>query len=168
MPLRQHSDDEICLIQQLLRQSDTISELRTEIKNLQADNLKLYEKVRYLESYSAGSGTGAPSSLRSLVGTSKRDEELGKYRSLYEDSMNPFEAFKSRVRPAYLPSDFVCCLKIMILTQEHGRAVSNLNPIEKMLFTLSTFILGNRYMRNLFVAYALCLHIFVFSTLWGS
>jgi len=30
---------------------------------------------------------------------SKRDEELGKYRSLYEESMNPFEKFRGHVRP---------------------------------------------------------------------
>jgi len=29
---------------------------------------------------------------------SKRDEELGKYRSLYEESMNPFEKFRGHVR----------------------------------------------------------------------
>lgn len=87
-------------MQQLLKQSDTSNELRGEIKNLQADNLKLYEKVRYLESYStnvAGPTNNGANSLRSLVGNSKRDEELGKYRNLYEDSMNPFEAFKGRV-----------------------------------------------------------------------
>ena len=87
------------LEEQLLRQSETVSELRNEIKTLQADNLKLYEKVRYLESYSAGVGSGspAPTSLRNLVGNTRRDEELGKYKSMYEDQMNPFEAFKGRV-----------------------------------------------------------------------
>jgi homeobox protein cut-like len=87
------------LEEQLLKQSDIVSELRSEIKTLQADNLKLYEKVRYLESYSAGVGSGspAPSSLRKTVGTQRRDEELGKYKSLYEDHVNPFEAFKGRV-----------------------------------------------------------------------
>lgn len=84
------------LEEQLLRQSDTISELRNEIKTLQADNLKLYEKVRYLESYNSNISAG-PSSLRSLVGNNKRDEELGKYKSLYEDHMNPFEVFKGKV-----------------------------------------------------------------------
>ena len=86
------------LPQQLLRQSDTLTELRNEIKTLQADNLKLYEKVRYVESYNASSGSSNQSSLRSLVGQSRRDEELGKYKSLYDDHMNPFEIFKGKVR----------------------------------------------------------------------
>ena len=84
------------LEEQLLRQSDTISELRNEIKTLQADNLKLYEKVRYLESYNSNMSSG-PSSLRNLVGSNRRDEELGKYKSIYEDHMNPFEVFKGKV-----------------------------------------------------------------------
>jgi CASP C terminal len=29
---------------------------------------------------------------------SKRDDALGRYRSMYEESMNPFEAFRGRVR----------------------------------------------------------------------
>ena len=137
------------LEEQLLRQSDTITELRNEIKTLQADNLKLYEKVRYLESYSSnvGSSSGGPSSLRRVVGNNRRDEELGKYKSLYEDHMNPFEIFKGR---------------------EQSRAVGALNPVEKILFSLSSSILGNRYLRNAFVAYALGLHAFVFATLYDS
>ncbi|CAD6579741.1 MAG: hypothetical protein CYPHOPRED_000996 [Cyphobasidiales sp. Tagirdzhanova-0007] len=135
------------LEEQLLRQSDTLTELRNEIKNLQADNLKLYEKVRYLESYAGSSGTSGQSSLRSLVGHTRRDEELGKYKSLYEDHMNPFEVFKGK---------------------ERSHAVSNLNPIEKILFNLSGIILGNRYTRNLFVLYAMGLHAFVFLTIFGS
>lgn len=137
------------LEEQLLRQSDTITELRNEIKTLQADNLKLYEKVRYLESYSSnvGSGNSGPSSLRRVVGNNRRDEELGKYKSLYEDHMNPFEIFKGK---------------------EQSRAVGALNPVEKILFSLSSSILGNRYLRNAFVAYALGLHAFVFATLYDS
>lgn len=43
-----------------------------------------------------------------------------------------------------------------------------LNPIEKVLLTLSTIVLGNRYMRNLFVLYAFGLHFVVLSTLYSS
>lgn len=159
-----------------------MTELRNEIKTLQGDNLKLYEKVRYLESYSASSGSGGPSSLRSLVGNNRRDEELGKYRNMYEDSMNPFEAFKGRVgrrllQPSMLAGRYSSvqytektpCLRCSVsCLQEQSRAVGNLNPLEKMLFTFSTVVLGNRYMRNLFVLYALGVHIFLFFSIWGS
>lgn len=100
------------LEEQLLRQSDTISELRNEIKTLQADNLKLYEKVRYLESYSSNMSAG-PSSLRNLVGNSKRDEELGKYKNLYEDHMNPFEVFKGKVSRSARVRDFALTIRCL-------------------------------------------------------
>lgn len=75
------------------RQFETISELRNEIKALQADSLKLYEKVRYLQSYRDEAGPSA----RVTYASSGRDEELGKYQNKYEESMNPFEAFRGRV-----------------------------------------------------------------------
>lgn len=52
------------------------------------------------------------------------------------------------------------------ISQEQSRAMGNLNPIEKILFTMSSFILGNRVMRNVFVAYACLLHLIVFSILY--
>ena len=100
-------------VQELRRQFHTISELRSEIKSLQSDNLKLYEKVRYMQSYRESSSV---SQLDPLPGTSKshregrsrtggaldgnnEDEvELGKWRQRYEETMNPFEAFRGRVR----------------------------------------------------------------------
>jgi hypothetical protein len=71
--------------------------LRGEIRSLQSDNLKLYEKVRYMQSYRENahstldplptSSTSAPSAT-----------ELNKYSARYEEAMNPFEAFRGRVR----------------------------------------------------------------------
>lgn len=170
------------LEEQLLKQSETLAELRGEIKSLQNDNLKMYEKVRYLESYSSGgiaapagqlspgvSGTSGGGSLRTLVGNNKRDEELGKYRNLYEDSMNPFEVFKGRVSPLVPATSFHCQRTDDGLgMQEHSRAVGALNPVEKILFGMSSVILGNRYMRNIFVVYAVGLHLFVFLTMYHS
>lgn len=84
------------LEEELRRQFETLSELRTEIKLLQADNLKLYEKVRYLQSYR---DEGPNNANRSAYqgNSAGRDEELGKYQNKYEESMNPFEAFRGRV-----------------------------------------------------------------------
>ncbi|KAI0318257.1 CASP C terminal-domain-containing protein, partial [Amylostereum chailletii] len=45
------------LEEELRRQFQIISELRTEIRSLQADNLKLYEKVRYMQSYRENTST---------------------------------------------------------------------------------------------------------------
>lgn len=124
------------LLQELRKQFETISELRTDIKTLQADNLKLYEKIRYMQSYQdegpIGGSTAGPSNIagtsytRAAPSTSARRDDLGKYRSLYEQNMNPFEAFRGR---------------------EAVRAVQALNPLERGVLTLTQAILGNRRTR---------------------
>lgn len=106
----------ICLLQELRHQYQIISELRAEIKALQTDNLKLYEKVRYMQSYrhdmaaepsQGGFNSADPNEMASgsalkdpyggSSGTRARDGDLAKYRDKYEQSMNPFEAFRGRV-----------------------------------------------------------------------
>lgn len=100
-------------MQELRKQFETVTDLRTEIKSLQTDNLKLYEKVRYVNAY-----RDAPNSVAGPSGTSghqsnggggllggvmgRRDEEIGRYKDKYEESMNPFEAFKGRVSIHFL------------------------------------------------------------------
>jgi homeobox protein cut-like len=86
-------------VQELRKQFQTISELRAEIRGLQSDNLKLYEKVRYMQSYREN----AHSTLDPLPASSTSAPsagELSKYSARYEEAMNPFEAFRGRVRPS--------------------------------------------------------------------
>lgn len=64
----------------------------SEVENIKADNMRLYEKIRFLESYASGS-----------VGTSRdppADEEgiLSRYQALYEDMLNPYTLFNRRER----------------------------------------------------------------------
>lgn len=126
------------------KQFETISDLRTEVKSLQADNLKLYEKVRYMGSYrdssiakagpsggTSSSGGGGGGLLTGVLG--RRDEEIGKYKDKYDESLNPFEAFKGR---------------------EAQRAIQALNPVERGLFSLTRAIVGNKRARNIFILYA--------------
>ena len=79
------------ILQELRKQFNIISELRAEVKSLQADNLKLYEKVRYMQSYRED----AQSQLNPLPAA--RQDDLSKYHARYEEAMNPFEAFRGRV-----------------------------------------------------------------------
>jgi len=93
-----------CLLhqQELRKQFHTISELRSEIKSLRSDNLKLYEKVRYMQSYREQASV---SQLDPLPGTStdvhsgssRSGDDFNKWRKRYEEAMNPFEAFRGRV-----------------------------------------------------------------------
>ncbi|KAH9954130.1 CASP C terminal-domain-containing protein [Russula dissimulans] len=132
------------LEEELRKQFQIISELRAEIRGLQSDNLKLYEKVRYMQSYREN----AHSTLDPLpmASTSARSAtELNKYSARYEEAMNPFEAFRGR---------------------ETARAYSNLNPLERGVFLLTRAVLGNRRARNAFICYAIGLHALVMFTLY--
>ncbi|XP_027717646.1 protein CASP isoform X9 [Vombatus ursinus] len=62
----------------------TIQALQSELDNLRADNIKLYEKIKFLQSY--------PSH-----GSSSDDTEL-RYSSQYEERLDPFSSFSKRER----------------------------------------------------------------------
>ncbi|KAI0000520.1 CASP C terminal-domain-containing protein [Russula vinacea] len=114
------------LEEELRKQFQIISELRAEIRSLQSDNLKLYEKVRYMQSYRENAhSTLDPLPASSTIAPSA--SELNKYSARYEEAMNPFEAFRGR---------------------EAARAYSNLNPLERGVFMLTRAVLGNRRARN--------------------
>ncbi|KAF7306052.1 Golgi membrane protein [Mycena chlorophos] len=131
------------LEEELRKQFQIISELRAEIKNLQADNLKLYEKVRYMQSYREEAGSRPVTSqldpLPAQSGTSRADD-MSRYRARYEEAMNPFEAFRGR---------------------EATRAYQNLNVVERGVLILTRGILGNRRTRAFFIVYAIVLHMLV-------
>lgn len=88
------------LEEELRKQYQIISELRAEIKSLQADNLKLYEKVRYMQSYRDhnGGSSSRPSMQMESYPTAGTEHEISsKYQTRYEETINPFEAFRGRV-----------------------------------------------------------------------
>ncbi|KAK1233177.1 hypothetical protein PQX77_003713 [Marasmius sp. AFHP31] len=132
------------LEEELRKQFQIISELRAEVKSLQSDNLKLYEKVRYMQSYREEAGSRpVTSQLDPLPAPSGSSDDMGKYRTRYEEAMNPFEAFRGR---------------------EASRAIQNLNPVERGVLVLTRSILGNRRARTFFIFYALALHLLVMFT----
>ncbi|KAJ7079159.1 CASP C terminal-domain-containing protein [Mycena belliarum] len=135
------------LEEELRKQFQIISELRAEIKNLQSDNLKLYEKVRYMQSYREEAGSRPVTSqldpLPAPMGSARPADDMSKYRARYEEAMNPFEAFRGR---------------------EATRAYQNLNHIERGVLVLTRGILGNRRTRAFFIFYALALHLLVMFT----
>ncbi|PWN43345.1 hypothetical protein IE81DRAFT_87548 [Ceraceosorus guamensis] len=126
------------LEEELRRTFESLSEVRNEVKQLQADNLGLYEKVRYLQAYSSTT-TGQSSHVTPAVASlQRRDEPADKYKARYEANVaNPFQAFRGR----------------------EGLRV--LNPFEKILHQL----LSTRRTRLLFMVYCALLHLLIFSIL---
>ncbi|TFY67935.1 hypothetical protein EVJ58_g1340 [Rhodofomes roseus] len=69
------------LEEELRKQFNIISELRNEVKSLQADNLKLYEKVRYMQSYREDAAV-RPSTLDPIPASANgRGDGMSKYRA---------------------------------------------------------------------------------------
>ncbi|KAH9839474.1 CASP C terminal-domain-containing protein, partial [Rhodofomes roseus] len=131
------------LEEELRKQFNIISELRNEVKSLQADNLKLYEKVRYMQSYREDAAV-RPSTLDPIPASANgRGDGMSKYRARYEEAMNPFQAFRGR---------------------EATRAYESLNPLERGVLVLTRAILGNRRTRTVFICYAIVLHLLVMFT----
>uniref|UniRef100_A0A6I8SFC9 Protein CASP n=1 Tax=Xenopus tropicalis TaxID=8364 RepID=A0A6I8SFC9_XENTR len=62
----------------------TMRALQTELDNLRADNIKLYEKIKFLQSYP---GRG-----------SKSDDTELRYSSQYEERLDPFTSFSRKER----------------------------------------------------------------------
>uniref|UniRef100_A0A3B1K8P7 Protein CASP n=1 Tax=Astyanax mexicanus TaxID=7994 RepID=A0A3B1K8P7_ASTMX len=62
----------------------TMQALQSELDSLRADNIKLYEKIKFLQSYPSRSG-----------GT---DDTVMRYSSQYEERLDPFASFSKRER----------------------------------------------------------------------
>uniref|UniRef100_A0A8C5T390 CASP C-terminal domain-containing protein n=1 Tax=Malurus cyaneus samueli TaxID=2593467 RepID=A0A8C5T390_9PASS len=62
----------------------TVHALQSELDNLRADNIKLYEKIKFLQSYP---GRG-----------SSRDDTEQRYSSQYEEGLDPFSSFSRKER----------------------------------------------------------------------
>lgn len=143
---------------ELAKANNTISSLRQEIVTLQKDNLQLYEKTRYVSSYSHSrpsadtyvniGGTsatpgGTTSSSFSQAGIGMHD----RYRAAYEANISPFQAFRGR---------------------ETARAMRRMNIVERTMLGFAKVVLANRLSRNLFAGYCIFLHVLAFTMVYWS
>ncbi|KAG8590257.1 hypothetical protein GDO81_006696 [Engystomops pustulosus] len=62
----------------------TMRALQSELDNLRADNIKLYEKIKFLQSYAGKGG--------------KSDDTELRYSSQYEERLDPFASFSRKER----------------------------------------------------------------------
>lgn len=109
----------------------------TELEALKSDNVNLYEKIKYLQSY----GTDR---LRDLE-SNRNDQLEEKYSKLYEDSVNPFVIFNRK---------------------EKYRRYKELNAAEKVILNSGRFFLSTKYSRTFLFFYSVLLHLLVFLTLY--
>ncbi|KAJ2786656.1 hypothetical protein GGI15_001330 [Coemansia interrupta] len=157
---------------ELREQTQAAAEMRRQAEQTKQDNVRLYEEIKYLRSYhgaassaaatvlppvtskfsssssSGGSsqgnpgGHGAPASLQIDV-----DGVAAKYRGMYEESLNPFNAFHRR---------------------ETTRRVRSMGIVDRLVYMVSSFVVSNRRARMAMLAYAALLHVLVFVALFRS
>ncbi|PNP51483.1 hypothetical protein THARTR1_07923 [Trichoderma harzianum] len=142
------------LEQELSESHRAVQQLRQEVAALQKDNLNLYEKTRYVSTYSRGGATTSSSSAYAtnpnpstvtIGGTGNPGMELDRYRQAYESNISPFAAFRGR---------------------ESARAYRRMSLPERVVYSITRMVLASRTSRNLFAAYCVALHILVFFSLY--
>ncbi|KAJ6032012.1 hypothetical protein N7540_002744 [Penicillium herquei] len=142
------------LEEELSKLYGTVKTLRQEVATLQKDNLSLYEKTRYVSTYSRGQGAStsassfanAPSSTSVYASSdSPSGLSMDRYQSAYEARISPFAAFRGR---------------------ESARAYKRMSLPERIVFSLTRIIMANRTSRNLFAGYCFALHILLFVVLY--
>ncbi|KAL3798795.1 hypothetical protein HJC23_004583 [Cyclotella cryptica] len=119
-------------------------ELQVQVQtseSLKTDNTKLYEKVRYLQTFNSGSSQGGSAYMRGA--RNDRDLDLEALEQRYEASVDPFRQF-SRA--------------------ERLRKFNEMSPMERIVFIGSKTMLANKQMRTVLFFYILVLHLLVFGT----
>eukprot|EP00536_Pseudo-nitzschia_multiseries_P001460 jgi/Psemu1/250576/estExt_Genewise1Plus.C_190003 len=109
-------------------------------ESLRADNTKLFEKMRYLQSYNKNSSSG-----RSNVYSrqNSRDLDLEALEQRYEASVDPFRQFSK---------------------SERQRKLQEMSAMERTVYVVAKTMLGTKEMRTFLFCYVLAMHLLVFST----
>lgn len=133
---------------ELQKSYQSIQSLRSEVAALQKDNLSLYEKTRYVSTYSQAPSLSQPTTIQIDNPSSPGARDVGtRYRSAYESSLSPFNAFRSR---------------------ESARAFKRMSLPERAVVQITRLVLATRTSRNLFAAYCAGLHILVVIVLFST
>jgi homeobox protein cut-like len=111
-----------------------------ELEKLRRDNVALYEKIRYLQSFS--NKEAGREGARSRV-----DDVESRYKTQYEEQINPFAAFSRNQR---------------------REQIDELAPAERVLLRATEVFLQTKLSRYFIVIYSLALHVIVFITLYRS
>jgi len=123
------------------RVKDSLKAQQSDNRRLQADNLKLYEKIKYLQSV-AREGGAQPTGQNSLL----EEATEGRYRKMYEENLNPFAAFHRK---------------------EKAQRYAELHPAEKVMVHFGNFFLANKHARLFLLGYVVCLHLLVTGSMYA-
>ncbi|KNE69176.1 hypothetical protein AMAG_19976 [Allomyces macrogynus ATCC 38327] len=144
------------LEQVMLGKSQTITELNSALERMQHENMTLYERIAYLSSYSAQGGrrsatpgtgvAGAAAASSSgnvavdMAGTSDVEQ---KYRTLYEEQLNPFTEFARK---------------------ERRRRYLQLGQADRFTLHITNILSNSSVARKALLGYLLALHLLIVFT----
>jgi len=152
-----------------------VGRCKAQAEAMLRDNLTLYEKVRFLQSYGSGRSGGGPGGKQVLAAASTGPSPLhqrqqggggvegmleaggvllnaaateARYRSMYDDQLNPFTAFSAA---------------------ERVRKYQDLNVVDKITLQVTRAFLASKMARMAVFVYFVSLHALVLLTLymWG-
>jgi len=136
---------------ELATSHNTVTSLRSEVAALQKDNLNLYEKSRYVSTYTSGNPSTAASSPAYAANPSTiqiaDDTVSDRYRPAYENKISPFAAFRGR---------------------EQARAIRRMSLPERALLQLTKWVFANRASRNVFGVYFVVVHLVLMVLMFGG
>jgi len=107
-------------------------------ESLKSDNLKLFEKVKFLQSYNSTLGQ-----VQMRAGKANTDIDLEAFEQRYEASVDPFRQFSKT---------------------ERLRKLKEMSPVERIVFVVAKTVLGSKEMRTFLFVYVLGMHLLVFFT----
>ncbi|GLJ49086.1 hypothetical protein SUGI_1035530 [Cryptomeria japonica] len=129
-----------------LRQAqENIKVLEAELEKSKADNVKLYEKIRYIQDYTKDWPISRAKRRADDIESGFSSDIESKYKKIYEDDINPFAAFSKK---------------------EKERRYKELGIRDKITLTSGRFLLGNKYGRTFIFFYSIGLHLLVFASLY--
>lgn len=134
---------------ELAKSHNTVTSLRSEVAALQKDNLNLYEKSRYVSTYTSGKPAASSPTYAANPSTIQMPDDTvsDRYRPAYENKISPFAAFRGR---------------------EQARAIRRMSLPERALLQLTKWVFTNRASRNVFGAYFVLVHLVLVILLCGS
>ncbi|KAI8065111.1 CASP C terminal-domain-containing protein [Gongronella butleri] len=124
-----------------------LSDLQSEMEQLRQDNLKLYERLKFVHVWKEEQRVQNRSTMipmNDMAGDSRRTGEMDRYDQMYEENMNPFAQFHRK---------------------EERRRYNALNPADKLTLKMSRMMFSHRWSRYFLIGYALLLHLLVAVTL---
>ncbi|KAJ1857692.1 hypothetical protein GGH12_003512 [Coemansia sp. RSA 1822] len=134
-------------------QAAAATEHGRQAEQTKQDNVRLYEEVKYLRSYATRTGESSrPAPTPSKFSTAAHHIDMdtsvdAKYKTMYEESLNPFHVFHRR---------------------ETTRRVRSMGVLDRLIYMFSSAVVGSRRARMVMLLYVALLHLLVMITLYRT